>query len=281
MSFGSAEDNKAGRIAIGVAVAAVLAGAGGWWWWSQRSTGEQSAPETLAPPPVATVAPDEPPPIEHPLEADPAPPAEAAGPPQDPDVAAQSALLEVFGGGIAEWLISDQLARRLVATTDNLARNTRIEPLRPLRAPATPFVVEREAVDPTAGVERIVLSPANYARYDSLVALVARTDAATAAAVYRRIFPQLQDAYEEIGYPGRYFNDRLVAVIDHLLETPEPAGPLLLVQPKVMYRYADAQLEALSPGQKLLLRIGTDHARTVKQKLREFRTLIARPAAGL
>lgn len=280
MSFGSEEDNKAGRIAIGAGVAVVLAGAGGWWWWSQRSTVEEPATqETLAPPPVASVAPEEPAPIEYPLTTEPQPPI-AEGPPPDPDVVAQNALLEAFGGGIAEWLISDQLARRLVATTDNLARNTRIEPLRPLRPPATPFVVEREALEPTANVERIVLSPANFARYDNLVAMLARTDAATAASLYRRIYPQLQDAYEEIGYPGRYFNDRLVTVIDHLLETPEPAGPLLLVQPKVMYRYADAELEALSPGQKLLLRIGVDHARVVKQKLREFRAQIVGQGAG-
>jgi methylase of polypeptide subunit release factors len=70
----------------------------------------------------------------------------------------------------------------------------------------------------------------------------------------------------------------VVAVIDHLLATPEPQGPLQLVQPKVMYRFADEALEALSPGQKLLLRIGPAHARTVKQKLGEVRALIATPA---
>jgi hypothetical protein len=42
-----------------------------------------------------------------------------------------------------------------------------------------------------------------------------------------------------------------------------------------MYTYADAALEARSPGQKLLLRIGPAHARTVKQKLGEIRAQIA------
>ncbi len=36
----------------------------------------------------------------------------------------------------------------------------------------------------------------------------------------------LQQTYEELGYPGEYFNDRLVAVIDHLLQTPQPQEPL-------------------------------------------------------
>src|SRR5690606_28974487 len=104
----------------------------------------------------------------------------------------------------------------------------RIEPLRPLRPPPTPFVVERELVDVSDGTERITLAPANFVRYDELVALLGRTDAAEAVAAYRRLYPKLQAAYEDLGYPGRYFNDRVVAVIDHLLATPERAGPLLL-----------------------------------------------------
>ena len=87
------------------------------------------------------------------------------------------------------------------------------------------------------------------------MANLAAVDAAAAAAAYRRIYPQLQAAYEDIGYPGRYFNDRVVAVIDHLLATPEPTAPLLLERPKAMYIYSDPALEARSPGQKLLLRI--------------------------
>ena len=69
-----------------------------------------------------------------------------------------------------------------------------------------------------------------------------------------------------------------MTVIDYLLATPEPDGELLLEQPKVLYRFADADLESRSPGQKLLLRMGVRHARTVKQKLREFRAHIATPA---
>jgi hypothetical protein len=276
MNYGSDEDKKAGRIAIGIVLAIALAG-GGWWWW-QRSKGEADMPAAPAVDPTAgTVAePAGPPPIEHPLDSTAVPAGDE--PPADPDVAAQAALTQVLGPPIAEWLLTEQLARRLVATVDNLPRNTRIEPLRPLRPPATPFVVERELIDATDGTERIVLSEANHARYDAVVAMLAATDAAAAVAAYRRIYPQLQAAYEDLGYPGRYFNDRVVAVIDHLLAAPEPEGPLLLEQPKVLYRYSNAGLEALSPGQKLLLRIGPAHARTVKRKLREIRAQIALPA---
>jgi hypothetical protein len=280
MSYGTDEDRKAGRIAIGIVAAAVVVG-GAWWLW-QRSTSGEQAP--AAEPEVAMVEPElvqpeNPPPIEHLLE--PAPEAPAGEPlPADPDAAAQASLERLFGGALSEWLVTGQLARRLVATIDNLPRNTRIEPLRPLRPPAVLFMVERELLDPTTGAERIEVAPENFARYDSIVASLAAVDAAEAAAAYRRLYPHLQAAYEDIGYPGRYFNDRVVAVIDHLLATPEPSGPLLLERPKAMYIYSDATLEALSPGQKLLLRIGPAHARTVKQKLGEIRTHIAAQAPG-
>lgn len=282
MSYGSEEDRRAGRIAIGIVLALVVA-AGGWWWWSKR--GAEPAPEPVPavpePAPVQEVVEPDPPAILHPLE--PAQPEEqpvADAPRPDPDAAARQAFGEVFGPAIAGWLIDEQLARRVVATVDNLPRNTRIEQLRPLRAPETPFVVEREVIDATVGEERIVLSPENFARYDAIVGLLAGVDANTAAAVYRRIYPELQAAYEELGYPGRYFNDRVVSVIDHLLGTPEPEGALLLEQPKVLYRFVDERLEALSPGQKLLLRIGPEHARVVKQKLGEFRALVAADSAA-
>src|SRR5690606_2747173 len=246
MSYGTEEDRKAGRIAIGLVLAVVVAG-GAWWFW-QRS---QSAPEpvVVVEDEVATVVgtPEEIPDlIQNPIEPEPVPVAEEAGPPPDPDTSARQALDEVFGATLADWLVTEQIARRLVATVDNLPRSTSIEKIRPLRPPSSPFQVQREVVDAVGGVERITLSSANFARYAPLVDLLARSDAAVAAAAYRRIYPQLQAAYEDLGYPGRYFNDRLVGVIDHLLDTPEPQGPLLLEQPKVLYQYADPDLEARS-----------------------------------
>ena len=65
-----------------------------------------------------------------------------------------------------------------------------------------------------------------------------------------------------------------MAVIDHLLATPQPPEPLALVRPKVFWEYADPELEALSAGQKLLLRMGHENAALVRARLRELRALI-------
>ena len=80
-----------------------------------------------------------------------------------------------------------------------------------------------------------------------------------------------------LGYPNAYFNDRAVEVIDHLLETPTPDQPILLVRPHVLYEYADPELAALSSGQKLLLRMGAEHADKIKAVLRGLRVRIVKP----
>jgi hypothetical protein len=69
----------------------------------------------------------------------------------------------------------------------------------------------------------------------------------------------------------KYFSDRLVEVIDDLLGTPFVQGPVKLVRSRVLYVFADAQLEDLSAGQKVLVRVGPENAALIKTKLREIR----------
>jgi hypothetical protein len=90
-------------------------------------------------------------------------------------------------------------------------------------------------------------------------------------AVYARFYPLFQQQYEKLGYPGKYFNDRAVEVIDHLLATPAVQEPLLLLQPRVLYVFADPKLESLSAGQKIILRMGRENREKLKSKLREIR----------
>src|SRR5690606_16230750 len=115
-------------------------------------------------------------------------------------------------------------------------------------------------------------------RYDAYVSALEAMDAALLAQAYRRYYPLFQQAYVELGYPDRYFNDRVVQIIDHLLATPSVAPPLALEQPKSLYQFADPGPEARSWGRKILIRIGQAHAETVKAKLRELRADITASA---
>jgi len=51
-------------------------------------------------------------------------------------------------------------------------------------------------------------------------------------------------------------------------------GPIALVQPGVQYQYADPKLEALSAGQKAMLRMGSANAAVVREKLRALRAAL-------
>jgi len=181
------------------------------------------------------------------------------------------ALVDVFGKNIEPLLVTEALIDKFVATVDNLPRDHVAEKIRPAGRLTTAFRVEA-----TSGDGPIYLSHANYERYDHLVGQLASADINALVDTYRRFYPLLQQSYERLGYPGAYFNDRVVEVIDHLLATPQPDEPIRLVRPHVLYEFADPELEDLSSGQKLLLRMGSEHTALIKRVLRELRAVLAR-----
>jgi hypothetical protein len=165
--------------------------------------------------------------------------------------------------------LRDRLIRKIVATVDGLEREALPERVRPLEPVPGSFRVSGK-VDG----DLYILSPANYERYDALVNTAAEVDLSSAADLYRRYYPLFQQAWAELGYPDSYFNDRLVVVIEHLLATPDVADPVRLVRPHVLYKFENPVLEGLSPGQKLLIRMGPENRATVKTLLRQFRAEI-------
>jgi hypothetical protein len=154
--------------------------------------------------------------------------------------------------------------RRIVATVDNLPRRTA-----PTRA--MPFNAVPGAFAAVASGESTVIDDANFARYVPYVNVIAALDAHALVAGYVRAYPLFQRAYEELGYPGKYFNDRLMEAIDDLLATPDIDGPINLMRPRVLYEFADPELETRSAGEKILLRMGRQNAARVKEKLWEVR----------
>ncbi len=259
-----------------VAVAVVALGLAAWLGWRQFTAVE--AP--VAPAPVATPAPEPvpvpepaPPAIQHPLEASGEPPPEPAG---------LAASVEALVGTdkAARFLLLDDLAHRIVATVDNLGRSHAAPALWPVVPSPGRFIV-----DTHEGVTSI--STRNAERYGALVAFAESIDIDRAVALYQRLYPLLQASYRELGYPKAYFNDRVVEVVDLLLATPEPAtppqvqltevkGPVSSTRPWVHYTFTDPTLEDLSSGQRILLRVGPDHEKRLKQVLRNLRTRIAR-----
>ncbi len=190
----------------------------------------------------------------------------------DSDAYFKISLVNVFGTDIGELLVEESLIEKFVTTMDNLTRSHISERIRPIGSVSGQFEVDVLDAD-----QEYVLSERNYSRFDYLVTMLANGDLDALFDTYRRFYPLLHEAFVRLGYPKGFLNDRVVEVIDHLLDTPNVEGPIRLARPHVLYEFSDPELEALSSGQKMLLRMGGDHAAQVKQTLRQFRTLITEP----
>lgn len=263
-------------------VAVLLFGAlaAGAYWWLRPAPVPKAPPVAVAPvAPVATAA-SAAPAIQFPIEAvAPAPQADAASASGAAPTIAETLVAALGRAAVLQFLNVDGFAHRVAATVDNLPRQHAPAQLWPLHPSAGRFATQ-------ATGDGAVIGADNARRYAAAVGWIESLDMARVAALYRQIYPQLQRAYEELGYPRRYFNDRVVAVIDHLLETPtlhEPIavkladikGPIQPTRPWVLVEYADADVEARSAGQKLLLRTGNANAQRLKIKLRELRAALA------
>jgi len=163
-----------------------------------------------------------------------------------------------------EMVYPSAIIRRIVATVDNLPRETAPRRVMPLEAVPGAFAV----LDATG---EATISAANSARYSPYVRVFESLDSRALVRRYVESYPLFQRAYAELGFPNASFNDRLVEAIDDMLAAPQIVGPVKLVRPKVLYQFADPDLEGRSAGQKIMLRMGADNAARVKAKLREIR----------
>lgn len=276
--------------------AGVVAGLGAglgllYYMYAPRLRAPEPAPEPLtvevgeapAEAPAAEPPPPEPaeatPEVLAPAVPDPAAPAAPAAPrsraatDEPADLAASDGTLTeaaegLFGADAVEaFLVETRIIQNVVATVDSLDREAV-----PLRFRAVREVPELPVVDQDG--DRLTLAPENAGRYALLMGAVERADARKVVSFYRHYEPLFERAYREMGYPDARFGDRVLQIIDHLLAAPELEAPVELVRPKVLYHFADPALEELSSGQKMMIRIGPDHARVVKQKLRELRAAL-------
>ncbi|GAA6141907.1 DUF3014 domain-containing protein [Hydrogenophaga sp. 5NK40-0174] len=295
-------EESSGLSTVVIAVA-VLAGVGllAWAYFAKTDPGLLASPESQ----VTIPAPPEPAP------ADPAP-AGLAPETEDPAIAnpieplepeegeeevieeplpalqdSDARVKQVIGTMLSKrdmltFLQLDGFVRKVVATVDNMGRKHAPPTVWPVIPTPKKFMTAKG----DDGTE--VIAPANSDRYTPFVGVVESVDTAQAAAAYRSLYPLFQQAYEDLGYPGKYFNDRLVTVLDQMIATPIPSEPLQVslvevkgsvpsLRPWVRYEFVDPAYADLSAGQKMLLRSGADNQKRLQAKLKAFRQLVARP----
>ncbi|HEX5953749.1 MAG TPA: DUF3014 domain-containing protein [Rhodanobacteraceae bacterium] len=264
-------NSATGKIVGAIVVIVIVAVAA--WWYFTRMPGldlTRQGPEASGP---ATASTAPPPPPEHPIgeaQTQPAPATTAPLPPLDAsDDVVANALASIPGAeGLSELLLARGLVPHLVATVDALPRRSIGASILPVRTPKGVFMAETSSGQP-------VLDARNYARYEPYMKIVEAVDPRTLVTWYVHWYPLFQDAYRQLGYPQGYFNDRLIAAINDMLAAPNARPPVALVATADgHYAFADPTWESLSVGQKLMIRIGPEHERALKNKLRSIRALL-------
>lgn len=252
----------------------IAAGIGYYMWQRNRAAAEGvrvPAPARVErPEPLPAPLPPPPPPTPTQRLEPPAPPAPKLPELDKSDRFMINALAAlIHSKSLLRLFDPEQIISHIVSTIDNLPRRRLPTGALPVESPQGKFLVSGGGGD--EGVE----SPDNIARYAPYVRLVQAVNPRQAAELYVRLYPLFQKAYESLGYPGRYFNDRLLEALDDLLAAPEVAAPIPLIRPKVFYLYADPDLEKRSAGQKILMRLGLANERLVKTRVLEFKQALS------
>jgi len=245
---------------------AVIAGAVGFYYYlrqiaPQAPVAPAPAPRVEQPAPQAQA----PAPEQRKLAVPEAPPDAPLPTLENSDSMMRRSLSELMGGkAFEQMVVPNELVRRIVATVDNLPRPTAPRRMIPLTPVPGTFAATESGND-------LAEAPANFERYEPYVRVLESIEPRALVYSYAKAYPLFQRAYEELGFPSQYFNDRLIQAIDDMLAAPELDGPVHMVRPKVLYQFADESLEARSAGQKIMMRMGPHNELRVKAKLQQIR----------
>ena len=269
------------------AVVLILLGLAAWYFLGSREPAVEEAPPPVlavqeeapapAPEPVVEPVAEEEAPAEEPVVEEPPLPDLA-----DSDPVALEALTEMVGSEpVDEFVAQEAVISKFVASVDALGGRQVPPVIQAVQGPGGEFqataderpesVILDEVGDP---IPQFVVDPANYQRYTPYVEMLEAIDARQAAAVFRRNQPLFEEAFAQLGYAEGDFEQRLRAIIDELLATPDVPEPVRLIKPEAYYLFADEDLEALSAGQKILIRMGPENTARVKAKLVEIRAVL-------
>ena len=197
--------NDAIRWSILVIVVAGIMVAFYYFYWQQ-------AVQQQPPPPVETVQPqaEVEPVIRHPIRQ--AQPTEEPLPSLDEsDKVTRDELAELLSQDwIQEFFQFDDIVRRVVVTVDNLPRRQVPRKYMPVKPTGPQFLAIGEE-------DSIFLNPENFRRYTPYVRLAEAVETEKLITGYVHFYPLFQQAYEDLGYPTGYFNDRLIEAIDNML----------------------------------------------------------------
>jgi len=225
-------------------------------YWLRRPHPQEPAKTPAATRPHAQAAPRS-------VKAD--PPLDVTVPPLDQSDAIVRQLVSALSARpiVMAWLASNGLIRNFTLVISNITDGHVPSKFLPMLRPKGSFAVVSKG-------GKTYIDPASYRRYDVYADAFGAIDATGAGRLYATLKPRIAEAYRDLGYVDRDFDATLKAAIVELLATPAIDAQIPVTQSKVLYAYEDPKLEALTPPQRQLLRMGPRNVRIVQQKLREI-----------
>jgi hypothetical protein len=173
---------------------------------------------------------------------------------------------------LAAWLATEDLIRDFTIGVANVAQGQSASRQLTTLRPSARFQVIQRGND-------LAIDPRSYKRYDGIAAAAQSIDPAGIARVYATLKPRIEEAARELGDSS--FDSTLESAIVQLLSTPVPDDPILVQTKGIGYEFKDPKLEALTNGQKHLLRTGPQNARAIKESLRKIALALGIPEERL
>lgn len=172
--------------------------------------------------------------------------------------------------GFAQWLNSDQLIRKYVLIANDFAQGLRISNHMSFLRLAEPFAVEQ-------GENGLHIVPKSFQRYNKLAQAIQVINVKAAVEVYQKFRPLMLQVFAEFNYPRDITLESIVKkAAAEILAAPALEGQVNLIRPSVYYKFADAELEALNPIQKQMIRMGSENTKIIQNKCREFLVELAK-----
>jgi hypothetical protein len=171
--------------------------------------------------------------------------------------------------GLSSLFVSEEMVRRFVVQIDNIAQGRLVPEQALFKGIGQDFKAQKIG-------QQYQLDIANYQRYQRYLDLLESAPKAEVVALFNQLYPLLQQAYLELGYPEAQFRDRVQQAIQQLLSAPEIADGPMLALDSVQYTFADGEIEQLSMAHKQMVRLGLKNQQRLKLLLVAYQPLLAK-----
>ena len=176
---------------------------------------------------------------------------------------------------LLKLVIDDRMIRHFVVFIDNFSRGIVAYKYSPLVLPSSSFSAIETQVFDDENQQEWLWDTNSEKRFSLYIDLLKSMDSQKLIAIYLDIKPLFDEAFAELGYPDNDFTETLQRAITRILDAQLPKSPLTIIRPSVMYKYKDADVEALDDVDKLLLRLGKENLLIIKSALLEFSEILS------